>query len=512
MGSEMVYLTNITQYFDATVEACPERIAVRDGERCITFAALYRNVLAEAGRISARLSGATGQVIAVCLPKSVEAVVADLAILYSGNAYMNLDVKSPARRTLNILQQTRPALIIAAKTDLIPEAFRDRAMDVQPDAAPELAADDKARILSLRDALIDTDLLCIINTSGSTGVPKAVALNHRSFIDFTEVVVKAGIAGREETVGSLSPTIFDIFSFELCMLMAWGATLVVLPETLAAFPARLLQRMAECHVSFIFWVPTIMVNIANMDLLAHIGLPDLRMIWFAGEVFPTAKFNYWRRRLPAARFVNLYGPIEITLDCLYYVVERELANDEPIPIGAPFQNTSILILDEADRPSREGELCIRGSSLALGYYNDPEKTRAAFAQNPLNTAYPERIYRTGDIVACNTRGELVFKGRRDTLIKHSGYRIELAEIEHVAVNQLKIVDNCCVVYDEKGKKIIMVYEAPHELPVKELRLALEALLPRYMIPGGYVHVDAMPRNPNGKIDRAMLKKNIACAP
>lgn len=508
----MAYLTNITQYLDATAASSPEKIAVHDGERCITFATLYLNVLAEARHISERISGATGQVIAVCLPKSIEAVLADLAILYSGNAYMNLDVKSPAQRTLNILNQATPALIIAAEPDLIPGAFRDRVVNVQANAAPELTADDKAHILRLRDTLIDTDLLCIINTSGSTGTPKAVALNHRSFIDFTEVVFMEGLAAFGETIGSLSPTIFDIFSFELCMLMARAATLVVLPETLAAFPARLLQRMAECHVSFIFWVPTIMVNIANMDLLAHIGLPELRMIWFAGEVFPTAKFNYWRRQLPAARFVNLYGPIEITLDCLYYVVDRELADDEPIPVGAPFQNTSILILDEANRPSRTGELCIRGSSLALGYYNDPEKTEAAFAQNPLNTAYPERIYRTGDIVAYNSLGELVFKGRRDTLIKHSGYRIELAEIEHVAVNQLKIVDNCCVVYDDKGKKIIMVYEAPREVPVKELRQALEAILPRYMLPGGYVHVSAMPRNPTGKIDRALLKKDIACAP
>lgn len=508
----MAYLTNITQYLDATAASSPEKIAVHDGERCITFATLYLNVLAEARHISERISGATGQVIAVCLPKSIEAVLADLAILYSGNAYMNLDVKSPAQRTLNILNQATPALIIAAEPDLIPGAFRDRVVNVQANAAPELTADDKAHILRLRDTLIDTDLLCIINTSGSTGTPKAVALNHRSFIDFTEVVFKEGLAAFGETIGSLSPTIFDIFSFELCMLMARAATLVVLPETLAAFPARLLQRMAECHVSFIFWVPTIMVNIANMDLLAHIGLPELRMIWFAGEVFPTAKFNYWRRQLPAARFVNLYGPIEITLDCLYYVVDRELADDEPIPVGAPFQNTSILILDEANRPSRTGELCIRGSSLALGYYNDPEKTEAAFAQNPLNTAYPERIYRTGDIVAYNSLGELVFKGRRDTLIKHSGYRIELAEIEHVAVNQLKIVDNCCVVYDDKGKKIIMVYEAPLEVPVKELRQALEAILPRYMLPAGYVHVSAMPRNPTGKIDRALLKKDIACAP
>lgn len=506
-----MYPTHITHYFEMTVTAHPDRVAVYDGDRSITFQQLHERVLREAARISLRLGGKIGQIVAVFLPKSLDAVVADLAILYSGNTYMNLDVKSPEQRTRAILAQTCPSLLIA--DDVSRLCGEDVTVFMLDAAQTRLEHEEREAVFALRERCIDTDLLCLINTSGSTGTPKAVALHHRSFIDFTAAVCGAGLVGEDEVVASLSPSIFDIFSFELCMLMAKGSTLVLVPESLAAFPARLLELLAARQASFLFWVPTIMVNIANLDLLHQIPLPSLKMVWFAGEVFPTAKFNYWRKHLPQATFANFYGPIEITLDCVYHVVCRDLRDDEPIPIGKPFRNTAVLVLNEANEsvtpetPDAEGELCVRGSSLALGYYNNPEKTAAAFVQNPLNTAYPEIIYRTGDIVAWNEYGELVFRGRKDTLIKHLGYRIELAEIEHVAV-ALKLVSHCCALYDAEHKKIVLVYEAPTSLSEKDLRQGLGKKLPRYMVPTVYRHVSDMPRNANGKIDRLALLQYI----
>jgi amino acid adenylation domain-containing protein len=507
-----VYRTHITHYFEPTIAAYPDRVAVYDEDRAVTFGQLYERVLLAASRISRRLNGKTGRIVAVCLPKSLEAVVADLAVLYSGNTYMNLDAKSPEQRMRNIMEQTRPALLIV-RAGQEPPLSEVRALTCFLETDPEtpLAGECRDAVLALRAHCIDTDLLCVINTSGSTGTPKAVALNHRSFIDFTEVVCEARLVGEAEVVACLSPVVFDIFSFELCMLMAKGSTLVIVPENFAAFPVRLLELMVIRRVTFLFWVPTIMVNIANMDLLSRFPLPDLKMAWFAGEVFPTAKFNYWRRMLPQTTFANFYGPIEITLDCVYHVVERRLPDDEPIPIGKPFRNTAVLVLNERDEPvgpGEEGELCVRGSSLAPGYYNNPEKTAAAFVQNPLNTAYPESIYRTGDIVAYNEYGELVFRGRKDTLIKHLGYRIELTEIEHVVVNTLKLVPNCCVIYDAEHKKIVLIYESPDRLPEKDLRRRISEALPRYMVPAAYKSLPEMPRNNNGKIDRLVLRKYI----
>ena len=254
-----------------------------------------------------------------------------------------------------------------------------------------------------------------------------------------------------------------------------------------------------------------MVNIANMELLDKISLPDLKMIWFAGEVFPTKQFNVWKMHNPQARFINLYGPIEITLDCTWFEITRNIPDEEPIPIGFPCRNTDILILNSENQlvsGQEEGELCVRGTSLAMGYYNDPEKTRAAFVQNPLNCSYPELIYRTGDIVYRNHRGEIFFKGRKDSLVKHSGYRIELTEIEHVIINTLKLVQNGCIIYNFQAKEITLFYEAKEDLDLVVARRAIATKLPKYMIPTVFIRMDVLPRGGTGKIDRALLNKQV----
>ena len=333
-------------------------------------------------------------------------------------------------------------------------------------------------------------------------------LNHRSFFDFMTVSNERFDFNGSEIIGSLSPIVFDIYDFELCMLMVNGSKLVLLDAILAAFPARLLEKMADTHVNFIFWVPSIMVNIANMGLLDKIALPDLKLIWFAGEVFPTKQFLVWYDRLPNTTFANLYGPIEITLDCTYYVVEERPAESEPLPIGIPYRNTDILLLNDDNQKcaiGEEGELCVRGTSLAMGYYNNPEKTAAAFTQNPLNTSYPEIIYRTGDMAYMREDGNIIFKGRKDSLIKHMGYRIELGEIEHVIENDLKLVKYCCAVYQYAKKEIVLYYQNDDELTEKDFRTALSKTFPAYMIPTVYVKMDELPRNTNGKIDRLLLK-------
>ena len=165
------------------------------------------------------------------------------------------------------------------------------------------------------------------------------------------------------------------------------------------------------------------------------------------------------------------------------------------------------MLDENDKLVTDknilGELCIRGSSLAHGYYNNPEKTNAAFTQNPLNNAYPEKIYRTGDIVYYNEYGELMYKGRKDFQIKHQGYRIELGEIE-TAVLAIDGIFNACVLYDDENKNIVLIYEG--NIEQREILLALRDKLPKYMLPSKFIKLSEMPLNINGKIDRVKLRK------
>lgn len=370
-------IKNILEYFEKTIEKHSDKIAVIDGERQIIFKQLAQDGWATGTAIFQKIKGQIKQPIAVFLPKSIECITADIGIVYSGNAYMNLDVKTPMQRIGNIIKLVQPSYII---TD---EKYLDVLKTVYPAEQILLIVDlikEKPQhelLLQRLEKVIDTDPLCLINTSGSTGTPKSVVLNHKSFVDFIEWSLTATRWTDDEIIGSLSPAIFDIYSFELCMLMAKSSTIVVIPDTFAAFPVKILQLMEKHKVSFIFWVPTIMVNIANMDLLSRIPLPNLKMVWFAGEVFPTKQFNYWYVQLPKTVFVNLYGPIEITLDCTYFIVNRNIPDNEPLPIGHPCRNTDILILDENDvlvtSVGVEGELCVRGTSLAMGYYNNPEK-------------------------------------------------------------------------------------------------------------------------------------------
>ncbi|MGG4396975.1 amino acid adenylation domain-containing protein [Paenibacillus thiaminolyticus] len=501
---------NLLDYLKVTSERVPDRTAVIDGDRNISFLDLLENSKKLGGIINRKINGIIRKPIAVFLDKRIELIVSDIAIIYCGNAYMNLDTKTPIQRISNIIELIEPELIITnhqyiAKLEDVWPSEKILNIDLIDFNNATYSQDVFDHILG---RVIDTDPLCIINTSGSTGVPKGVVLNHRSFIDFTEWAIHTTGISDTEIIGSLSPSVFDIYSFELCMLMALGSTILILPDGLSAFPARLLQLLQENKATFIFWVPTIMVNIANMDLLSKISLPSLKSIWFAGEVFPTKQFNYWRKHLKQARFINLYGPIEITLDCTYYIVDRELSDDEPIPIGVACKNTDVFILNEEDKlcgVNEEGELCVRGSSLAMGYYNNPEKTAAAFVQNPLNHSYPEVIYRTGDIVLENDRGEFIFKGRKDSIIKHSGYRIELGEIEHVIINTLKLVENGCMVYNSDKKELTFYYESDKDISVVDFRSNIGTVLPNYMIPHVYKRLKQLPRNTNGKIDRLKLK-------
>lgn len=500
---------NVIEYFEnGALRSARDKVAVREQERDYRFAEIERFAKNCAALILKRTT-ARNQPIPVFLPKSAQNIVADIGILYSANAYANLDIKSPPQRLKGMLQNLNPALIVtsaahvpALKALEIPE---DKLLLIEQAMVPEVAYDNSL-LLNRLDSIIDTDPYCIIHTSGSTGIPKGVALNHRNTIDFVDwAFERLGLDG-SEIMGSLAPIYFDAYTLEFCTMLAKGATWVVVPEQLAMFPPKLVEFVSTQPINFIFWVPTIMVNIANLDLLEKFKLERVSKVFFIGEVFPTKHLNYWRRHLPKAMFVNLYGPIEITVACTYYIVDRDFSDEDKLPVGFPCRNTEILILNEQNQLAKvdeHGEICVRGSSLALGYYNNAERTAKGFVQNPLNPHYPELIYRTGDSGYWNSRGEIMFLGRKDFQIKHMGYRIELGEIEH-AVLQVDGIRNCCVVYNQNKREIALFYESDNELTPGFIREKLSPLVPKYMLPSVFSWMQQMPRNPNGKIDRAKL--------
>jgi non-ribosomal peptide synthetase component F len=342
-------------------------------------------------------------------------------------------------------------------------------------------------------------------TSGSTGVPKGVVAAHRSVIDYTESLCEA-IGFDENTVfGNQTPLYFDAPLKEIMPTIKYGATAYLIPKVNFMFPVKLCEYLNEHKINTVCWVVSALTMISSLGALEKTPPRYLTTVCFGSEVFPRRQYELWREALPQARFFNLYGPTEATGMSTYWRAERQLGEDEPIPIGVPFKNTDIILLSDEKTAVTEigepGEICMRGTCVTLGYYNNPEKTAEAFILNPLNTAYPEYIYRTGDMGKYNEYGELVFISRRDAQIKHQGHRIELGEIEAVT-QELECVGRACCVYDSEGKRIVMYYSG--ECGEKELASELAKLLPRYMIPSEIIKMDRLPLTPNGKMDRRLL--------
>ena len=517
MERVILVIKNIICGFEKTVLNNPNKIAVIHNDKELSFSELRARSIYLANHLVKKSVKQSNRPICVFLPKGIEVVICDIAIMYTCNIFNNLDIKTPANRILNILNTLRPQVVI---TD---SKYKNQLANITPDIEiyaldvdnydvdnykedAELVSVD---ILTRLQKQVDTDPYCIINTSGSTGTPKGVVLTHKGFINYVNWASTTFNFDGNEILGVMSSIVFDHYVYETTLMMLKGSTLVLLDMIMAAFPVKLLAEIQNKKVNYIFWVPTVMVNIANMGLLDRFELPNLKMIWFAGEVFPTKQFNVWKNHFPKATFVNLYGPCEITVDCTYYKVDREFKDEEPLPIGVPCQNTDVFLLDEEDNICRQGdigEICVRGTGVALGYYNNKERTELSFTMNPLNKSYPERIYRTGDLGYFDDNGLLMFKGRRDSLIKHMGNRVELGEIEHIIVNKLCLAKNACAVYDYDKKEIVLFYEENANADEKHLKLALTREFPRYMIPARYILMDELPRNPNGKIDRLRLKQ------
>lgn len=502
--------TSVFEYLEQTCTRLPEAIAVSDGGRSLTFSELHAAALATATRILERQS-VPNQPIAIYLPKSAESLIAISAILASGNCYVPLDIKSPASRISSILTSLDKPLVIT-KTEFQEALFGlgvSASRLILIDAIPKEA--DPAALTRQRATLIDTDPAYIIFTSGSTGVPKGVVISQRSIIDYIDWARSVYPVSADDRIASQAPFHFDNSTLDIYLCFSTGARFVIVPEQLFSFPAKLVQFLKDETISLIFWVPSILVNAANLKALDGISLPALNKVLFAGEVMPNKHLNYWRKNLPQALFSNLYGPTEITVDCTYLMVEREYQDDEPLPIGIPCRNSDILILDEQNQRVSQsgqiGELCVRGSSLALGYWNDPAKTAAAFVQNPLQTRYPERIYRTGDLVSLNEQGEIMFIGRKDSQIKHMGYRIELGEIE-TALLGCPGIENGCILYNTAKREITAFYTSPAEIPAASLRSELGKKLPQYMLPRVSIRLELLPLSPNGKIDRLALQKKF----
>lgn len=494
---------NVLEYLEQAEKRFSNKIAVIDEHSQMTFSEL----LDASKRIGSALAEKIkiGNPVAVLAEKSISTLCAFFGIVEAGGFYVLLNPELPQYRLEQIQSVLQAEYIITDeehKPLALSLASEEKILDISELIQTEA---NEQRLSLIRQSMIDTSPLYANFTSGSTGVPKGVLVSHRSVLDFISVFTDEFGIDETDIIGNQAPFDFDVSVKDIYSAMRTGATLVIIPKPLFSSPAKLVDYICDHNVTTMIWAVSAVCLISAFHGLDYRVPSSVKRILFSGEEMPLKHLENWMAHLPSAEFVNLYGPTEITCNCTFHRVSRDNDYSCGIPIGNAFQNERVFLLDEENKLVTKcdtvGEICVSGTALALGYYNNPEQTSKAFCQNPLNSCYPERIYRTGDLAKYTENGELIFCGRKDFQIKHMGHRIELEEIER-AISEVDGVERLCAVYDSGCSKLYGFYVG--EINKKDLRTRLRQYLPVYMIPNSFHQIEAFPITKNGKVDRKKL--------
>lgn len=362
------------------------------------------------------------------------------------------------------------------------------------------------KLATVRRQMSMTDPLYIIYTSGSTGNPKGVMTSHLSLMTYINAYCDVMHIEESDVLGNQSPLDYIAAIRDIYLPLKTGCSTAIIPKKYFMEPNALFDYMNDKKVSSVGWSVSAFTILTSLGAFEEVGLKSLRKICFSGSVMPCRVLRKWQENLPEAHFVNQYGPTEATASCTYYSVDHTVEDDEVLPIGKAYDNYRVFLIDEhGNEPAvgKQGEICVCGPILALGYYNDPERTAAAFTLNPLNRAYPERMYRTGDYGRLDEDGILHFCGRMDRQIKHMGHRVELDEVEHAA-NVVEGVAESCVIYNKAKEVLILFYTG--DCDRRSLALALRDELPGFMVPRKIKKLEQLPKLPNGKYDMKKLEE------
>ena len=501
---------SVLDYLEESADRFPEKIVFADNKDKVTYHDFRNQAKAVATALKEQVGLGRNQPVVVLIERKIESLLGFFGVAYSGNFYAPVDCQMPAKRIELFLDIIKPKAVIVTegtKKAMEQVAYEGSIVELQELAQTAIDQELLDKIASQR---IDTDPLYAIFTSGSTGVPKGVLVCHRSVIDLIDNFKKEFGFDENIVLGNQAPFDFDVSVKDIYSTIKNGGTMYVVPKMMFSMVATLIDYLNQNKINTVIWATSALRIVENLNVFSQKVPQYLRTVMFSGEIMPNKVLNYWRRYLPEVQYVNLYGPTEITCNCTFYKVDRPFADEETLPIGISFKNTDILLLDGERKQEvafgQAGEICVRGSSLALGYYNNEEKTREAFIQNPLNTMYPEIIYCTGDLGQYAEDGNLMFISRKDYQIKHMGHRIELGEVE-VAINALPFVEAACCIYDEKEEKIVLFYQAAEQCD-RELLKSLGKTLPKYMFPNRMEYYEKLPLNKNAKIDRTLLKERL----
>jgi amino acid adenylation domain-containing protein len=465
--------------------------------------------------------------VAVCLERSVEMVVALLAVLKAGGAYVPLDPQSPPDRLALMLDDVDPLLVITSSTsrDVLPAEIHTVELDEEWTTLLSESDENPAQ------PVLPDHLAYVLFTSGSTGKPKGVMISHRAIWNHMVWMQRALPLTEQDTLLQKTVFTFDASIWELFVPLFTGARLVLARPGGQQYSSYLVEAMLEHNVTVLQLVPSMLTVLLGEPRLEECR--SLRRMCVGGEALPVAQVKRFYQLLNA-EMVNLYGPTEAAIQTIYFECDRaeiEQRSGGTVPIGRPIANVKVYVLDKRLNLAPcgvAGELHIGGIALARGYLNRPDLTAEVFIPNPLSGAQGERLYKTGDVARILADGTVEFLGRRDEQVKLRGYRIELGEIESVLNAHSQLRESVAIVReDTPGDQRLIAYivpdvseqepsfetaetenngspPPPHALTTAALQNYLRARLPEYMIPSTFVRLEKLPTLPNGKIDRKAL--------
>lgn len=494
----------VLDWLDRTAGRLPDKTAFIDESGILTFAELQQI----ARQIGSQLLKykKDRQPVVVMSGRHRLTPACFLGVVYSGNFYAPIDATMPVARLTQILQVIQSDVMIVDRDNMkTVEKLEFRGTILILEELMEDTAVDEAGLERIRRKMSSDMPLYTIFTSGSTGVPKGVITSHYALMCYIEAVSEVLDIGEVDRLGNQSPLDYIAAIRDIYFPIKDGASTVILPKQYFAVPAKLFEALNQYQVTTLCWSTSALTIPVQMRAFEYEVPRFLKKVCFSGSVMPGRILKIWQEHLPDVLFVNQYGPTEATASCTYYVVKERVTEDTVLPIGKPYRQYRILLLDEQNQetlPGEIGEICILGPALALGYYGTPERSAQAFIQNPLNHAYRELIYKTGDLGRFREDGELEFHGRMDRQIKHLGHRVELSELERVA-EEIEGVTESCALYDKEKEYLYLFYTG--ETQKKQISIEMRGKLPGFMVPRKIINLTEIPRLPNGKTDMVTLK-------
>ncbi len=497
---------NVLEYLENAAANWPERLAFADEKESMTFAAL----LDASRRIGTALTTYTSprQPVAVVMTdRSVRCVAAMMGVVYAGCPYAPLDSAMPADRLNLILAQLEPAAVLCDEATAGNVSKADFNCPMLTYEALIQSGIDEEKLDSIRVQDSVWDILSILYTSGSTGVPKGVAQSQYSYLTYTAITINKYTFTDKTVFGNQSPFFYANSIIDIFPPMKLGAAVYILPARCLSFPKMLVEQLRDRHITELTMTPSSYVKAAASGVLTEGCLPELEYIILSGEAAHWQTLQCWMKAAPKAGVWNFYGSTEM-FSVAVWRLDRAYSDGEVIPVGVPFPEVEVLIVDEDGQIVPRGEkgmMLIANPWMCSGYYRDAARTEAVFVDDPLGRGYHTRYYRTGDIGLINERNQLVVLGRQDSQIKRAGYRMELGEVE-AALRQIEGWADGCVLYDKASDKLCCFFTGA--LTQKELQSALKKALPRYALPDAYIHLEELPHTATMKIDRQKLRQML----